>query len=152
MKYLLDTDHISILQRRSGPEFAILSARISRESRADLGFSIVSFHEQVLGCHAYINRRGVLVTSYAAMTCLFVPCGSSRPHPCPRLGHHFSVGDKSSFSKRTYSMRLPCNSSKQPAACSDFSKSNRKFMVRSAFNRRPAAQIPPPPANQDGLA
>ena len=56
MRYLLDTDHISILQRRSGPEFAILSARINRESRADLGFSIVSFHEQVLGCHAYINR------------------------------------------------------------------------------------------------
>ena len=56
MKYLLDTDHISILQRRAGPEFAILWRRISRQSRADLGFSIVSFHEQVVGCHAYINR------------------------------------------------------------------------------------------------
>ena len=56
MKYLLDTDHISILQRRSGSEFAVLWARISRVPRADLGFSIVSFHEQVLGCHAYINR------------------------------------------------------------------------------------------------
>ena len=56
MKYLLDTDHISILQRRSGPEFVSLWSRISRESRADLGFSIISFHEQVLGCHAYINR------------------------------------------------------------------------------------------------
>ena len=56
MKYLLDTDHISILQRRSGPEFAILWARVSRESRSDLGFSIVSFHEQVVGCHAYVNR------------------------------------------------------------------------------------------------
>jgi len=56
VKYLLDTDHISILQRRTGPEFAILWGRISREPRADMGFSIVSFHEQVLGCHAYINR------------------------------------------------------------------------------------------------
>ncbi len=56
MKYLLDTDHISVLQRGTGSEFAILWARIRRESRADLGFSIVSFHEQVLGCHAYINR------------------------------------------------------------------------------------------------
>ena len=56
MKYLLDTDHISILQPRSGPEFATLSARIRHESRADLGFSIVSFHEQVLGCHTYNNR------------------------------------------------------------------------------------------------
>ncbi len=56
MKYLLDTDHISILQRQAGREYAILSARIRRESRSDLGFSIVSFHEQALGSHAYINR------------------------------------------------------------------------------------------------
>jgi tRNA(fMet)-specific endonuclease VapC len=56
VKYLLDTDHISILQRQTGSEFARLSARISREPRGDLGFSIVSFHEQVLGCHAYVNR------------------------------------------------------------------------------------------------
>ena len=56
MKYLLDTDHISILQRQSGREYTILSARIHRESRSDLGFSIVSFQEQALGAHAYINR------------------------------------------------------------------------------------------------
>lgn len=56
MKYLLDTDHISVLQRRSGSEFGVLWARISREPRADLGFSIVSFHEQVMGCHKYINQ------------------------------------------------------------------------------------------------
>ena len=35
MRYLLDTDHISILQRRSGPEFGILWSRISREPCAD---------------------------------------------------------------------------------------------------------------------
>jgi tRNA(fMet)-specific endonuclease VapC len=52
VKYLLDTDHITILQRQSGREYAILSARIRREPRSDLGFSIVSFHEQVLGAHA----------------------------------------------------------------------------------------------------
>jgi len=56
MKFLLDTDHISILQRESGPDFVALSARISRWNPADLAFSIVSFHEQTLGCHAYINR------------------------------------------------------------------------------------------------
>ncbi|MGP0068836.1 MAG: type II toxin-antitoxin system VapC family toxin [Isosphaeraceae bacterium] len=70
MKYLLDTDHISILQQQSGREFAILSARISRESRSDLGFSVVSFHEQVLGSHAYINRARKaeeVVRGYAMM-------------------------------------------------------------------------------------
>jgi tRNA(fMet)-specific endonuclease VapC len=56
VKYLLDTDHITILQRQSGPEFAVLSARIHQVNRSDLAFSVVSFHEQVLGAHAYINR------------------------------------------------------------------------------------------------
>jgi hypothetical protein len=37
VKYLLDTDHITILQRQSGREYAILSARIRREPRSDLG-------------------------------------------------------------------------------------------------------------------
>lgn len=70
MKYLLDTDHISILQRESGPEFAALSARISLESRDELAFSVVSFHEQVLGAHVYINRArkpDELVRGYAML-------------------------------------------------------------------------------------
>lgn len=56
MNFLLDTDHISILQREAGQEFATLSARISWHNPFDLAFSAVSFHEQTLGCHAYINR------------------------------------------------------------------------------------------------
>jgi tRNA(fMet)-specific endonuclease VapC len=56
MKYLLDTDHISVLQRKSGIEFSTLTRRIARVPRSELAFCIVSFHEQVLGCNAYINR------------------------------------------------------------------------------------------------
>ncbi len=56
MKYLLDTDHISILQQKSGPEFAALLARMNQVAREDLVFSVVSFHEQVLGAHTYINQ------------------------------------------------------------------------------------------------
>jgi tRNA(fMet)-specific endonuclease VapC len=56
VKYLFDTDHISILHRRSGSEFAVLSARIARYPIADLALSVVSFHEQVLGSHKYIRR------------------------------------------------------------------------------------------------
>jgi tRNA(fMet)-specific endonuclease VapC len=56
MRYLLDTDHISVLQLRSGPEYAILSAWMARHSAADLAFSIISFHEQVLGGHTFISR------------------------------------------------------------------------------------------------
>lgn len=56
MKYLLDTDHLSILQQSSGPTFAALSSRIVRHPRSDLALSVISFHEQVLGCHTYISR------------------------------------------------------------------------------------------------
>ncbi len=56
MKYLLDTDHISILQKQSGSEFAVLIAHIAQVRRADLAFCIISFHEQVLGCNAYIAQ------------------------------------------------------------------------------------------------
>jgi tRNA(fMet)-specific endonuclease VapC len=56
VKYLFDTDHVSILQRRSAPEHAILVARAARYPPSDRGFSLVSFHEQVLGAHTFISR------------------------------------------------------------------------------------------------
>ena len=56
MKYLLDTDHLSILQRQSGTEYAVLRAHLARYLLTDVALSIISFHEQVLGCHAYLNH------------------------------------------------------------------------------------------------
>jgi tRNA(fMet)-specific endonuclease VapC len=56
VKYLLDTDHASILQHRSGPEWVALSNRLSLLAPDELAFSIVGFHEQVIGAHAYLNR------------------------------------------------------------------------------------------------
>ncbi|MEM7581048.1 MAG: type II toxin-antitoxin system VapC family toxin [Mastigocoleus sp.] len=58
MKYLLDTDHLSILQRQSGQDFINLSNRMSDYPLSDFAVSIVTFHEQILGSHAYINRAG----------------------------------------------------------------------------------------------
>jgi tRNA(fMet)-specific endonuclease VapC len=54
--YLLDTDHISFLQRRSGPEYAALAARMAHHAPADFAFPIVSFHEQVLGAHTFVTQ------------------------------------------------------------------------------------------------
>ena len=54
--YILDTDHVGILQRASGPEYIALSRRIARYSQADFYVTIVSFHEQILGWNAYIAR------------------------------------------------------------------------------------------------
>lgn len=56
MKFLLDTDHITFLQRPSGPAYAALSARMARHTTADFAYSLVSFHEQTRGAHAFIQQ------------------------------------------------------------------------------------------------
>ncbi|MGK7877362.1 MAG: type II toxin-antitoxin system VapC family toxin [Xenococcaceae cyanobacterium] len=56
MKYLLDTDHLSILQRQTGKDYDNLKTRMAFYPVSDFAVSIVTFHEQMLGCHAYINR------------------------------------------------------------------------------------------------
>lgn len=56
MKYLLDTDHISILQMRSEPRYSLLTTKMREVGEGDVCYSIVSFHEQVIGVHAYLNR------------------------------------------------------------------------------------------------
>ena len=43
MKFLLDTDHLTILQRQTGPEYAALVARLAQHPPADLTLSVVSF-------------------------------------------------------------------------------------------------------------
>ncbi|MGL5032772.1 MAG: type II toxin-antitoxin system VapC family toxin [Microcystaceae cyanobacterium] len=55
-KYLLDTDHISFLQRRSGSEFQNLTRRMANYSINDFALSVISLHEQVIGANSFINR------------------------------------------------------------------------------------------------
>ena len=54
--FLLDTDHIGIIQRQSAPEFDRLAARMAQHPVEDFYFPIISFHEQILGWNAYIGR------------------------------------------------------------------------------------------------
>jgi tRNA(fMet)-specific endonuclease VapC len=54
--YLLDTDHISVVQRQSEPEYRRLWARLSAHNSSDFYVPIISFHEQVVGWNAYLNR------------------------------------------------------------------------------------------------
>lgn len=54
--FLLDTDHIVIIQQRAEPEFNRLSVRLSAKQADDFFTPIVSFHELVLGWSAYIKR------------------------------------------------------------------------------------------------
>ena len=70
MRYLLDTDHISFLQRRSGQEFTRLIIRMEQHSQVDFALSIVSFHKQVLGAHNFINRARINIDVMRGYTLL----------------------------------------------------------------------------------
>ena len=52
--YLLDSDHLSILQRQRGPEFEALSKRCMGMKAEDFFVTIISFHEQFNGWIKYI--------------------------------------------------------------------------------------------------
>ncbi len=56
MKYLLDTDHLSILQRKAGPEYLRLSTWMAQLAALDFACCVVSLHEQVLGAHNFLNQ------------------------------------------------------------------------------------------------
>ena len=52
--YILDTDHLVLLQKRSGTEFTNLLRRIAQHDRSVFFVTIVSFHEQVGGGYQYL--------------------------------------------------------------------------------------------------
>lgn len=55
MTHLLDTDTLSVLQWPQSVENPALVASINLRGPANVGVSIVSLHEQVLGAHNRIN-------------------------------------------------------------------------------------------------
>ena len=57
MSFLLDTDHVVILQRESANLYPQLSRRLDQHSPSDFFISIVTFQEQVAGWQALLNRR-----------------------------------------------------------------------------------------------
>jgi tRNA(fMet)-specific endonuclease VapC len=66
--YVLDTDHLSVLQRRTEPAFSKLSARLSQHSPDLVFVMIISFQEQFQGWMAYINKARTaeqLITAYS---------------------------------------------------------------------------------------
>lgn len=69
--FLLDTDHLSVLQRR-GPktEYSNLSRRVAQFGLDDFAISVVTIHEQMLGANAYISRandRDGVLRGYAML-------------------------------------------------------------------------------------
>ena len=56
MSFLRDTDHVTIIQKGSGSDYANIARQISLHASLGMAFSIVSFHEQTRGAHTFINR------------------------------------------------------------------------------------------------
>ncbi len=56
MRYLLDTDHLSVLQKSRGQDYEKLSNRMERLPISEFAISIVTVHEQFLGSNVYISR------------------------------------------------------------------------------------------------
>jgi tRNA(fMet)-specific endonuclease VapC len=56
MTHLLDTDHVSILERRGGSDYAVLIAHLNLHAESDIGVSIISFHEQSRGCNNLVAQ------------------------------------------------------------------------------------------------
>ena len=54
--FLLDTDHVVVLQTCPEAEFERLVERMGQHPATDFYLPIVTFHEQVLGWNVYISR------------------------------------------------------------------------------------------------
>jgi tRNA(fMet)-specific endonuclease VapC len=68
--YVLDTDHISILQRESEPAFSHLSAKLTHCSPDLVFVTIISFQEQFQGWMALLNQAASvaeLIVAYRKM-------------------------------------------------------------------------------------
>ncbi len=55
MRFLFDTDHITIRQRRTRPDFDNFVAHAAPYTKEDFAYSIVSFDEQTRGARAHIK-------------------------------------------------------------------------------------------------
>ena len=66
MKYLIDSDHASLLQKPGSSLASVLDARMAAHAPDEFALSIVGFHEQILGAHEFIRKsRNQLDRGYA---------------------------------------------------------------------------------------
>jgi len=82
--FILDTDHLGILQRQSGTECSTLRDRIGEHRQSDMFVSIVSFHEQLNGWQAYLKRAktpGAVIAAYARFQRILLDFSSAQVLP-----------------------------------------------------------------------
>jgi tRNA(fMet)-specific endonuclease VapC len=69
--YLLDTDHVTIVQQQTTPEYRRLIERVREHEPEEFYVSIVSFHEQMMGWNAFISKAKDLPGVVRGYTQLF---------------------------------------------------------------------------------
>lgn len=82
--FILDTDHLVVLQKRSGSEFANLLRRLSRHDQSAFFVTIVSFHEQISGWQQYIARSTTsagVVRGYGKLEAILTDFAKARVLP-----------------------------------------------------------------------
>jgi len=80
MTHLLDTDHVSILERR-GAEYSIIRGNMANHSRADVGASVVSVQEQARGFLNLLNQARTAAQTLVAYQLIFNVIDFFRNHP-----------------------------------------------------------------------
>ena len=76
---VLDTDMLTLVQRRAGPEYDRLASRLDRSPDQDVRVSIASFEEQVRGWLALIVRARTtvrLIDAYSRLGALLADSGT----------------------------------------------------------------------------
>jgi tRNA(fMet)-specific endonuclease VapC len=76
--YLLDTDHLVLLQRQSEPDFGRLRAAMGKHPPSEFFLSLVSLHEQTLGANAFIAKaktRAAVVRGYQMLELCLIDFG-----------------------------------------------------------------------------
>jgi tRNA(fMet)-specific endonuclease VapC len=65
---LLDTDHISVLERREPPGLGTLLMRLAELLPSEVVTTVISYEEQMLGWMAYLARSRSMTQQYSHIT------------------------------------------------------------------------------------
>lgn len=82
--FVLDSDHLSILQNKKGNEYAALQTRLATVPETDVFTTIISFHEQIGGWYKSLarpRRQSDVVFAYNMLERIIVRFGEMQVLP-----------------------------------------------------------------------
>ena len=97
MKFLLDTNHVTIIQYANSTAYSTFKAYADRYSPGDLAHSVISFQEQVVGAFASINhprRSEDIVKNYERLSNILIYYASETVLPLTVLPFDSPAAEK----------------------------------------------------------